>query len=65
MYRPTMSRTFSISNGSGESLKDSARWGCNPNALEMRLIVIRLSPEAFASSRVLQCVWPCGVLSRV
>ena len=29
-YRPTMSRTFSISNGSGDSLKVSLRWGRKP-----------------------------------
>ena len=60
-----MSRTFSISNGSGESLNVSVRCGCNPKARQMRLMVIRLNPVASASPRVLQCVCPRGVLSNV
>ena len=54
MYRPTMSRTFSISNGSGDSLKLSVRCGCNPNARQIRLMAMRLSPVVLAISRVLQ-----------
>src|ERR1700751_5754509 len=56
---------LSMSSGSGESLKLSLRWGCSPKARQIRLIVIRPSPVAFASSRVLQCVCPRGVLSSV
>ena len=36
-----MSRTFSINNGSGDSLKVSARCGCKPKARQIRLIVIK------------------------
>ena len=32
-YSPTMSRTFSIMNGSVESLKLLERWGCRPNSI--------------------------------
>jgi len=60
-----MSRTFSISNGSGDSLQVSVRCGCNPKACQIRLMVIRLSPVAFARPRVDQCVSPRGVLSKV
>src|SRR5437879_4885306 len=60
-----MSRTFSMSKGSGDSLKVSVRCGCKPNARQMRLMVIRLSPVALAKPRVLQCVSPRGVLSKV
>ena len=44
MYRPTMSRTFSINSGSGDSLNVSLRCGCNPKARQIRLIVMRLKP---------------------
>jgi len=60
-----MSRTLSMSNGSGDSLNVSLRWGRNPKARQMRLMVIRLSPVARASERVLQCVTPGGVVSSV
>src|SRR5215831_16929792 len=63
MYKPTMSRTFSMSCGSGDSLKVSLRCGCNPKACQIRLTVIRLSPVALANSRVDQWVCPRGVLS--
>ena len=45
-----MSRTLSISNGSGDSLKHSVRCGCNPNARQIRLIVDRVSPLAVAAA---------------
>jgi hypothetical protein len=35
-------------------LKVSLRWGCKPNARQMRLTVMRLSPLALAKPRVLQ-----------
>jgi hypothetical protein len=54
-----------MSSGSGESLKLSLRCGCKPKACRIRLMVRRLSLVALASSRVLQCVCPRGVLSRV
>ena len=60
-----MSRTFSINNGSGDSLKVSLRCGRNPNACQIRLMVMRLSPVAVASDRVLQCVAPGGGVSSV
>ena len=63
MYSPTMSRTFSISNGSVDSLNVSLRCGCRPNARQIRCIVVRPSPLAFAIPRLLQCVSPRGVFS--
>lgn len=60
-----MSRTFSISSGSGDNLKVSLRWGRNPKACQIRLTVMRLRPVARASERVLQCVAPGGIVSNV
>src|SRR2546428_3603080 len=65
MYSPTISRIFSMNSGSGDSLKVSLRCGCRPKARQMRLMVMRLSPVACAKPRVLQCVAPRGVLSKV
>jgi hypothetical protein len=48
-----MSRTSSMSKGSGDSLKVSLRWGCKPNARQMRLTVMRLSPLALANQPLL------------
>ena len=60
-----MFRTLSISSGSGDSLKVSLRWERNPKARETRLMVMRPSPVARARDRVLQCVAPGGVVSKV
>src|SRR5215469_16186795 len=60
-----MSRNFSMNRGSLESLKPSTRCGCNPNARQMRLTMVWLSPQRLAIARVLQCVASAGVLSRV
>ena len=60
-----MSRTFSINSGSGDSLNVSVRCGCRPKACQMRLIVMRLKPVAFAIPRRLQWVSPRGVVSSV
>jgi hypothetical protein len=65
MYNPTMSRTFGTSSGSGESLHVWVRCGCRLKACQMRLMVAWLSPLAFATPRVLQCVAPRGGLSSV
>src|SRR5687768_3247459 len=65
MYRPTMSRTFSISRGSVDSLNVSVRCGCNPNARQICCTVVRPNPLAFAMPRLLQCVSPRGVSSSV
>jgi hypothetical protein len=54
MYRPTMSRTFSMSLGSREIVNVSLRCGCNPNARQIRPTVVWLSPCCFAIVRVLQ-----------
>jgi hypothetical protein len=43
-YNPTMSRILSMSSGSFDSLKVSLRWGCRPNARQMRLTDDRLIP---------------------
>ena len=60
-----MSRTFGMSSGSFESLNVSLRCGCSPKACQMREIVLRLKPVCLAIERVLQCVSPRGVFSRV
>ena len=52
-------------NGSGDSLKVSLRWGRNPKARQMRLMVMRRRPFARANDRLLQCVVPRGVVSNV
>src|SRR6201993_600865 len=65
MYSPTMSRTFSISRGSGDSLKVVLRCGWRPKAFQMRWTVMRLIPAATAIERVLQWVAPRGVDSSV
>ena len=39
-YRPTMSRTLSMNNGSFDSLKVSTRCGCSAKAYQMRAIAV-------------------------
>jgi hypothetical protein len=41
MYSPTMSRTFSMSSGSVDSLNVSVRCGCNPNASYFTFFAVR------------------------
>ena len=60
-----MSRTFSINNGSRESLKVSLRCGCSANARQMRWMVVGAMPVAWASERTLQWVASAGVDSSV
>jgi hypothetical protein len=60
-----MSRTFSTSCGSVESLKLSLRCGRRPKARQMRFTAIRLIPARLAISRVLQWVAPLGAVSSV
>ena len=62
--RYAMSRTFSM-NRTRDSLKVSQRCGFRPNARQMRLTVAALSPHALAIERVLQCVAPAGIVSKV
>ncbi len=62
-YNPAMSRIWSMSSGSFDSLKVSLRWGCRPNARQMRLTDDRLIRLALATSRTLQWVAPRGVVS--
>src|SRR6266498_2736798 len=64
-YRPTTSRILSISSGSGEILKSSARHGCSPNARQMRCTLDGEIPTRLASSRLDQCVAPSGTSSSV
>ncbi len=64
-YSPTMSRTLSMNNGSGDSLKVSLRCGCRLKARQIRLTVLWLMPHCRAIARVLQCVASRGVVSRV
>src|ERR1700746_2811208 len=56
---------FSISRGSGDSLKVVPRGGWRPKAFQMRWTVMRLIPAATAIERVLQWVAPRGVDSSV
>ena len=63
--RPTMSRTFSMNNGSVDSLNVSVRCGCNPNARQIRQTALWLRPAAVAIVRLLQCVASGGRVSKV
>ena len=54
MYRPTTSRTFSMKNGSLESLNVSLRCGFSPKARQIRPMVDWDKPVASAIPRVLQ-----------
>ena len=47
-----MSRTFSMKQGSADSLKVSVRCGCSAKARQMRLTVVWLRPELRAMDRV-------------
>jgi hypothetical protein len=55
-----MSRTFSTNNGSLESFQCSTRWGCKPNARQIRDTVDCETPTWVAIWRVDQCVAPSG-----
>ena len=59
-YKPTTSRTFSMKNGSVESLRNFERCGCTPNRLRYRCTVLLEIPFSAAKSRTLQCVAACG-----
>src|SRR5712692_9306755 len=48
-----MSRTLSINSGSRLNLKAWLRCGCREKARQMRLMLLWLSPVAWASERVL------------
>jgi hypothetical protein len=54
MYRPMISRTFSISSGSVDSVKLSVRCGWRSNARQICCTVVRPKPLAFAIPRTLQ-----------
>jgi hypothetical protein len=60
-----MSRTFSTSHGSVDSLNFSLRCGCSPKLRQMRTTALWLSPTSFARDRVLHWVAAAGILSRV
>src|ERR1700689_4549449 len=64
-YRPTMSRTFSTSHGSVDSLNVPLRCGCSPKLRQMRTTALWLSPTSFARDRVLHWVAAADILSRV
>src|SRR5579885_3056295 len=64
-YRATTSLTLSTNSGSVDNLKDSARWGCSPNARQIRLIEVWLIPIALAIERVDQWVASTGFSSSV
>src|ERR1700731_362206 len=55
---------FSTNSGSVESLNVSVRWGCRPNAFQMRCIVEGASPTVLAIARKLQCVASAALASR-
>ncbi len=60
-----MSRIFSTSSGSVDSLKVSLRCGWRPKVCQMRTTALWLSPTFLASERVLQWVAAGGRLSNV
>jgi hypothetical protein len=64
-YRPTMSRTFSTTCGSADSLTLSCRCGLSPNARQIRDTADWLIPVARAIDRVDQCVAVAGRDSNV
>ena len=51
--------------GSFESFHVSCRWGCSPNALQIRCTADWVSPTSVAIDRVDQCVASFGVVSSV
>ena len=57
----TMSRTFSMKNGSVDSLKVCAKCGLTPKRPNQRCTVLLEIPSARPSARVLQCVALSGV----
>jgi hypothetical protein len=60
-----MSRTLSMNRGSGESSNASVWWGLSPNARQMRLTAVWLTPVARAIERVDQYVAFDGCSSSV
>ena len=65
-YSPTTSRSFSMKNGSVDSLKLSRRWGCSPNACKKRCTLVLAMPVSAARPRTLQWVAPSlGLACRV
>src|SRR5580692_6738642 len=66
-YRPTTSRSFSMKNGSVDSLKLSLRCGWRPSSLKYRWTLVAEIVVSAAIVRTLQCVEPsaglvCNVL---
>jgi hypothetical protein len=61
MYNATMSRTFSMNNGSVDNLKVSSIHGLSPNAFQIRDTVGWDIPVALAIERVDQCVASAGL----
>jgi hypothetical protein len=55
-YRPTTSRSFSMKNGSLDSLKPSVRCGCSPKSWKWRATLLLELPVSAATERTLQCV---------
>ena len=56
-----MSRTFSMKNGSVDSLKVFAKCGLTPNKAHQRCTVLLPMPSVRPRVRVLQCVAASGV----
>src|SRR5690606_12695221 len=65
MYRATMSRIFSTSSGSGETLNSSSRQGLSPKARQISRTVVCEMPCLAARPRLDQCVASGGAVSRV
>ena len=55
-YSPTMSRTFSMKNGSLDSLKVRCRCGCTPNRSNQRPTVLLETPQRSDIERTVQWV---------
>ena len=60
-----MSWTFSMNCGSLDSFHVSWRWGCNPNACQIRSTASAVTPACLAIDRVDQCVAFFGLVSNV
>ena len=61
-YSPTMSRTFSMKNGSLDSLKYRCRCGWRPNIVNHRCTVLLETPLCSAMERTLHWVRSAGLV---
>jgi hypothetical protein len=64
-YSPTTSRSFSMNQGSVDSLKLRVRWGCRPKSWKKRWTALFETPVSAAMARTVQCVPACGFVVSV